>query len=163
MFTCDWPADLFQDSDSTPWTVEEFARRLIAGIQNMRCSLAADDQTKDQPILFIASCLEGIILMKAIVMADNPQSDYIPLRKATRGIGFLATPFRGTSFQDIAAWAESMLKTWASLRNQSVTQLLDNLKWLTFYFEELVRRFTQLCQDKVHPCEDIQHEIIRVI
>ncbi|KAH7124211.1 armadillo-type protein [Dactylonectria macrodidyma] len=153
IFTCDWPADLFQDSDSTPWTVEEFARRLLAGIQNMIRPLASDGHGKDRPILFIASCLGGIILVKALVMADNLQGDYTSLRKATRGIVFLATPFRGTAFQDIAAWAEPRLKAWASLRNRSVTQLLDSANGSTFALEELVRRFTQLCQDKDHPCE----------
>jgi hypothetical protein len=110
IFTCNWPADLFQDSDSTPWTVDEFALRILAGIQNIRRPLATDRQAKDRPILFIASCLGGIILMKALVMADDPHSNYLSLRKATRGIIFLATPFRGTAFQDIAAWAELMLK-----------------------------------------------------
>ncbi|KAM0424167.1 hypothetical protein ACHAPT_010536 [Fusarium lateritium] len=153
IFTCDWPADLFQDLDSTPWTVEEFARRLLAGIQSMRQALAADGQAKDRPILFIASCLGGIILMKALVMADNPQGDYISIRKATCGIVFLATPFRGTAFQDVAAWAEPMLKAWASLRRRSVTQLLSSVKGSTFDLEELVRTFTRLCQDKYHPCQ----------
>ncbi|EHK24087.1 uncharacterized protein TRIVIDRAFT_148995 [Trichoderma virens Gv29-8] len=106
IFTCDWPADLFQDADSIPWTVKEFARRLLAGIQNMRLNLATDDQDRERPIIFIASCLGGIMLMEALTMADNPQSDYIFIRKATRDIIFLATPFRGTAFQDIATWVD---------------------------------------------------------
>ncbi|PTB62032.1 hypothetical protein BBK36DRAFT_1130052 [Trichoderma citrinoviride] len=153
IFTCDWPADLLQDSDSVPWTVGEFARRLLAGILDMRFSLAADAKGRDRPILFIASCLGGIILMKALVMADRPESDYYAIRKATRGIVFLATPFRGTSFQDIAAWVEPMLKTWASLRNRSVAQLLDSVKGSTYELEQLVRTFTRLCQDTDHPCK----------
>ena len=152
IFTCDWPADLFQDSDSTPWTVDEFALRLLAGIQNRRRLLGADGQTKDQPILFVASCLGGIVLMKALVIADNPRSDYISLRRATRGIIFLATPFRGTAFRDIAAWAELMLQAWASLRNRSVSQLLDSVKGSTSELRILVRAFTWLYQDKDHPC-----------
>ncbi|KAF7549666.1 hypothetical protein G7Z17_g6223 [Cylindrodendrum hubeiense] len=152
IFTCNWPADLFQDSESTPWTVDEFARRLLAGIQNMRLTSATDNQRKDRPILFITSCLGGIILMKALVIADNSLGNYTSLRKATRGIVFLATPFRGTAFQDIAAWAEPILKAWALLRNRSVTQLLDSVKGSTFDLEELVRTFTRLCQDKDYPC-----------
>ncbi|KPM36166.1 hypothetical protein AK830_g10416 [Neonectria ditissima] len=150
IFTCDWPADLFQDSGSTPWTVEEFARRLLAGIQSMR---HADGQSRDRPILFIASCLGGIILMKALVMADNPQSGYVSIRNATRGIVFLATPFRGTAFQDVAAWTEPFLKAWASLQHRSVTQLLNSVKGSTFDLEELVRAFTRLSQDKDRPCQ----------
>lgn len=153
IFTCDWPADLFQESDSIPWTVREFARRLLAGIHNMRIHSTVDGRGRDRPIVFIASCLGGIILMEALTIADNPQSDYISIRKATRGIVFLATPFRGTAFQDIASWAEPVLKTWALLGKYSVTQLLDSVKRSTFYLEELVRTFTRLCQDKNFPCK----------
>ncbi|KAM3444135.1 hypothetical protein MY4824_000024 [Beauveria thailandica] len=39
--------------------------------------------------------------------------------KATRGIIFLATPFRGTSFQDVAAWAEVGLKAKASTQDRN--------------------------------------------
>ncbi|KAK4081220.1 uncharacterized protein Triagg1_2752 [Trichoderma aggressivum f. europaeum] len=133
IFTCDWPADLFPESDSIPWTVREFARRLLAGIYKMRVQSG-----RNRPIVFIASCLGGIILMEALTIADNPQSDYISIRKATRGIVFLATPFRGTAFQDIASWAEPVLKTWALLGKRSVTQLLDSVKKSTFYLEELL-------------------------
>ncbi|PTB49886.1 hypothetical protein M431DRAFT_96663 [Trichoderma harzianum CBS 226.95] len=153
IFTCNWPADLFQESDSIPWTVGEFARRLLAGIHNIRLPLAADGRDRDRPIVFIASCLGGIILMEALIMANNPQSDYISIRKATRGIIFLATPFRGTAFQDIASWADPLLKTWASLGNRSVTQLLESVKGSNFYLEELVRSFTRLCQDTCDPCK----------
>ncbi|KAL6874786.1 hypothetical protein J3F83DRAFT_728672 [Trichoderma novae-zelandiae] len=153
IFTCDWPADLLQGADSVPWTVGEFARRLLAGILDMRLPLATDAKHRDRPIVFIASCLGGIILMKALVMADRPESDYYAIRKATRGIVFLATPFRGTSFQDVAAWVEPMLKTWASLRNRSVAQLLDSVKGSTYDLEQLVRGFTRLCQGTDHPCK----------
>lgn len=153
IFTCDWPADLFQESDSIPWTVREFARRLLAGIHNMRFHSTPDGQGRDRPIVFIASCLGGIILMEALTIADNPQSDYVSIRKATRGIVFLATPFRGTAFQDIASWAEPVLKTWALLGKRSVTQLLDSVKKSTFYLEELVRTFTRVCQDRDSPCK----------
>ncbi|KAM6481749.1 armadillo-type protein [Trichoderma sp. SZMC 28011] len=153
IFTCNWPADLFQDSNSIPWTVGEFARRLLAGIHTIRLPLAKDGRDRDRPIVFIASCLGGIILMEALIMANNPQSDYISIRKATRGIIFLATPFRGTAFKDIASWADPLLKTWASLGNRSVTQLLESVKGSNFFLEELVRSFTRLCQDTSDPCK----------
>ncbi|KAL7817904.1 armadillo-type protein [Trichoderma aethiopicum] len=151
IFTCDWPADLIQDSSSVPWTVGEFARRLLAGILDMRLASAADAKSRGRPIIFIASCLGGIILVKALVMADRPESDYHAIRKATRGVVFLATPFRGTSFQDIAVWVEPMLKTWASLRNRSVAQLLDSVKGSTYDLEQLVRTFTRVCQNVDYP------------
>lgn len=88
IFYCDWPADLYEQPDLVQTTVDVFALLLLAGIK--RRLLATDDR----PILFIASCLGGVILMKALVDAGIGD-DYISIRRATRGIIFLATPFRG--------------------------------------------------------------------
>ncbi|OQD68814.1 hypothetical protein PENDEC_c030G02246 [Penicillium decumbens] len=144
IFTCDWPADIFETSNLVQKRFEELARLLRDGIR--RRPLAANDHVRreDRPILFIASCLGGIILMKALVM---PNDDYLPLRKATRGVVFLSTPFRGTSFQDVAKWAEPGLTACAWFRRKKVTKLLDSVKRSTFDLEELVRSFTQLCRD----------------
>jgi hypothetical protein len=120
IFTCDWPADLLQDSKSIPKTMKEFARLLLAGIQNMRIKYMNQRRaTENRPILFIASCLGGIILMEALIIADHDQSNYISLRRATGAIVFLATPFRGTAFQDVANWAVPFLKARASLQHES--------------------------------------------
>ncbi|GAB1213550.1 hypothetical protein ATERTT37_002700 [Aspergillus terreus] len=146
IFTCDWPADLFEPSGLSQKTQEEFARRLLDGIKR-RPSATNKRAGEDQPILFIASCLGGIILMKALDMANN---EYSCIRTATRAIVFLATPFRGTSFQDVANWAEPGLRTWALIRGQRVTKLLDSVKE-SFYLGELVTRFTQLRQEQAHP------------
>ncbi|KAK3944508.1 hypothetical protein QBC46DRAFT_337545 [Diplogelasinospora grovesii] len=141
IFTCDWPSDLFEKPDLIRKTLEEFARLLLAGIKGRPCVANDHARKEDRPILFIASCLGGIILMKALAMADD---EYLPLRTATRGIVFLSTPFRGTSFRDVANWAEPGLKAWASIRDKKVTKLLDSVKGSTFDLEELVRSFTQL-------------------
>jgi len=149
IFTCDWPADLLPQSDLVQKTVEEYALLLLDGIQ--RRPLATNDRARreERPILFVASCLGGIILAKALVDAGE---EHLSLRRATRGIVFLATPFRGTSFQDVAAWAEPGLKAWASIRGKEVSKLLYSVKGPTFDLEALVRSFTLLCQDKEHPC-----------
>ncbi|KAF7511003.1 hypothetical protein GJ744_005549 [Endocarpon pusillum] len=150
IFTCDWPADLFQRSDLEQKTVEEFALLLLAGIKRRPPAVNDHTRRKDRPILFIASCLGGIILVKALVVAGTGD-EYLSLRRATRGIVFLATPFRGTAFQDVANWAEPFLKGWASFQGQAVTKLLDSLKEPTFDLQELVRGFTQMCQSQ--PCQ----------
>ena len=153
IFTCDWPANLLQESTSIRKTMKEFARLLLAGIQNMRIKyMKQPGATENRPILFIASCLGGIILMEALVIADHDQSDYISLRRATGGIVFLATPFRGTAFQDVANWAVPVLKARASLQHQVVTTLLDSVKGPTADLTERVGGFTRMCQDRHHPC-----------
>lgn len=151
IFTCDWPADLFEQPDLIQKTAKVFARLLLAGIKRRPLPKARHRRKKDRPIVFIASCLGGIILMKALLIADHPPSEYTAIRRSTRGIIFLATPFRGTSFQDVANWAEPGLRAWALIRGQKVSNLLDSVKGSTFHLEELVRRFTQLCQDKDYP------------
>ncbi|KAL7797071.1 armadillo-type protein [Trichoderma afarasin] len=153
IFTCDWPADLFEQPDLIQKTAKVFARLLLAGIKRRPLPRARHKKKKDRPIIFIASCLGGIILIKALLIADHPPSEYTAIRQSTRGIVFLATPFRGTSFQDVANWAEPGLRTWALIRGQKVSNLLDSVKGSTFHLEELVRSFTQLCQDKDYPCQ----------
>ncbi|KAG2414059.1 hypothetical protein HFD88_003250 [Aspergillus terreus] len=144
IFTCDWPADLFEEPDFVQKEFEEFARLLLTGIKSR--SVATDagfGKAEERPIVFIASCLGGVILMKALVMASH---EYQCVRQATRGIVFLATPFRGTSFQDVARWAEPGLNAWASLRGKKISNLLELVK-SSFNLGELVRSFTALCQE----------------
>ncbi|KAH6650540.1 hypothetical protein F5144DRAFT_617386 [Chaetomium tenue] len=146
IFTCDWPADLLQPSNLAQKRIEEYALLLLEAIYRELC---ITDTATPRPVFFIASCLGGIVLAKALVDAGEK---YLALRRATCGIVFLATPFRGTSFRDVAALAEPGLKVWASLRGRQASELLDELKGSTFDLETLVREFTQLCQDKNHPC-----------
>ncbi|KAK4656327.1 hypothetical protein QC762_0059250 [Podospora pseudocomata] len=122
IFTCDWPADLLQPSDLVQKTDDEIALLLFEGIK--RDLLRTHDKKKvDRPILFIASCLGGIILAKALVGADYKSSSYYSLRTATRGIIFLATPFGGTSFEDVAIWADPGLTVWALIRRRELVDM----------------------------------------
>ncbi|KAK4107017.1 hypothetical protein N656DRAFT_772883 [Canariomyces notabilis] len=141
IFTCDWPADLFEQPGFVQKMIDEFARLLLAGIKG-RPPATNDQPGRDRPIVFVASCLGGIILAKALVMASR---EYESVKQATRGIVFLATPFRGTSFQHVATWAEPGLRLWASIRDKNVSNLLELVK-STFDLGELVRSFTALCQ-----------------
>ncbi|KAK8058997.1 nacht nucleoside triphosphatase [Apiospora phragmitis] len=141
IFMCDWPSSLFENPNYSQKELVEFARLLLDGVDGRPQAAADRDKDKERPILFIASCLGGILLMKALLIADN---EYIPVRRATRGIIFLATPFRGTSFKDVANWAELGLRTWAVIRDSKVSKLLQEVK-STQTLTELVRSFTKLC------------------
>jgi hypothetical protein len=139
IFTCDWPADLLQKS--IPTTLEESAQDLLVSI---RRHLKAHTPTKNRPILFIASCLGGIILLKALEIdnsSGHDESGDPSLSEATRGIVFLATPFGGTAFKDMPYL---MLKTWALLQDRTVTALIDYAKGPTSVLDELVNKFIQL-------------------
>ncbi|KAK1773340.1 nacht nucleoside triphosphatase [Copromyces sp. CBS 386.78] len=144
IFTLDWPADLLQPSDLVPKHDGEIVTLLIDGINR---ELLAKNKTRDRPILFIASCLGGIILMRALTTAADHEctTSCYCLRKATRGIIFLATPFRGTSFQEVAHWADPGLTAWALIRDRKVNKLLGSVKGSTSDLETLVSEFTHLC------------------
>ncbi|KAI0869823.1 ARM repeat-containing protein [Hypoxylon argillaceum] len=139
IFTCDWPASLFKDKLTIQMTIRELARSLLLAIQSRPGASPA------RPILFIASCLGGIILIQAMALSAEPGSEYNSLWGATRGIVFLATPFRGTDFQHIASKAVRFLKTYASLTDRVVTNLLGSLKESTLYLQDLVSSFTVIC------------------
>ncbi|KAM3525685.1 hypothetical protein NHJ13051_003858 [Beauveria bassiana] len=143
IFTCDWPADMFQKS--IPSTLEESAQFLLHSItlhleQNRKAG-------EDRPLFFIASCLGGIILIKALEI-DRHNGDDIglcSLTAATRGIVFLATPFQGTAFEDMP---DLTVKVWAAFKDQTATALIEYTKQPTPDLDELVRRFIRLQQEK---------------
>lgn len=155
IFTCDWPASLFNESDSIEMTITELARALLSGIQSMRVRHSADE---NRPILFIASCLGGIILVQSLVLAAQPRSEYTYLWRATGGIVFLATPFRGTAFHDIAELTISFLNCYARVKAKVVTKLFDSVKASTPFLQDLVGSFTEICRNRDqdnprnHPC-----------
>ncbi|KAI0868210.1 hypothetical protein GGS24DRAFT_494731 [Hypoxylon argillaceum] len=111
IFTCDWPADPLETSDIVQATNQVHARGFLDGLRR-HFSHANDTAQTSRPLLFIASCLGGIILMQALVEADNVKSDY----------------------------------------RQRVNWLFDNVKSLSTYLNDLVKKFTLLCQDKAFPC-----------
>jgi hypothetical protein len=147
IYTCDWPASLFNSADSIQSTIEELARSLLLGVQ------ARQNTTKTRPAVFIASCLGGIVLAKALVLAAAPRSEYSPLWRDTVGIIFLATPFRGTAFQRIARHSIFFLKSFAMLSGRRVTSLIDSVGESTPFLEELVASFTSTCLQRGDSCQ----------
>ena len=147
VFTCDWPANLFKCSDTIETTTKELARSLLLAIE------ARQHGSEDRPIIFIASCLGGIVLAQALVLAASSRSEYVNLWKATTGIVFLATPFRGTAFKQIARQSVFFLKGFAMLSGRRVTTLLDSVGHSTAFLEELVGDFTSICLQRGDTCQ----------
>ncbi|KAG4269290.1 hypothetical protein FPRO04_12067 [Fusarium proliferatum] len=135
IYTCNWPAAMFETNDSVPFGIEELATSLLHGLLGLTSN-------RDRKLFFIASCLGGVILMQTLVMAKD---NYAAVQEATRGIIFLATPFRGTSFEDIAVWAQPGLSALASIQNQRLTGLLDWVKSPESKLVHLVCEFSRLC------------------
>ncbi|KAI1169450.1 ARM repeat-containing protein [Nemania sp. FL0916] len=152
IFTCDWPADMIKEKDTIQMTIIELARRLLRSLQDQLITKKKRDHPS-HPILFIASCLGGIILAQAMIVAES-EIEFNSLWKATGGIVFLATPFRETSFRGIASVVVWFLIIQARFTNTAVTNLLDSVKEPGF-LQELVGKFTQICQQRFQyqPCQ----------
>jgi hypothetical protein len=151
IFTCDWPAELFQPGDSVQSTIDEVALCLLDGIN--RRPLSKHSVKDDRPLLFIASCLGGLVLIKALVSADNERSEYHHIRRATQGVIFLATPFSGTSFQRVASWAEPGLRAWASVRGKEVNTFIKMAKEPDVDLDRTVAQFTEICISRKSPVQ----------
>lgn len=148
IFTCDWPAGLFDSADTVQSTIKELARKLLLAIQ----SRPGADETR--PILFIASCLGGgIVLVQALCIAAQPGNEYASLWRATGAVVFLATPFRGTAFNDVARLAVGFAKLYARVVDKQVTQLLDSVGDSTSFLQELVASFTLAYFQQGHACQ----------
>ncbi|CAI7667678.1 unnamed protein product [Penicillium bialowiezense] len=109
---------MLESSKMAEMRIEQIAAELSNGLN--RRSPNNDDNDK-RPVLFIASCLGGLILMKALT--EPKKHDPIPF--ATRGVIFLATPFHGTAFENIAYWAKPGMTVRAWLHGKRVTTLAE--------------------------------------
>ncbi|TRX90306.1 hypothetical protein FHL15_008851 [Xylaria flabelliformis] len=145
IFTCDWPSDLFERSGYRQKTFDEFASVLFTKLAEHH------SKDKERPILFIASCFGGILLLKALV--DHTPTSH-SLRNAVRGIVFLATPFSGTSFRDVAEWAVPGLRAWAFIRAEKLSNLLYETE-LHRELAQLRSNFTAFCYNSDLPREHL--------
>ncbi|KHO11208.1 nacht nucleoside triphosphatase [Metarhizium robertsii ARSEF 23] len=135
IFVCNWEAEMFQKS--TPTNLEESAQSFL---RIMRQHLEQGERgAAANPVLFIASCFGGIILIKALEIDDTCREK--TLIKATRGIVFLATPFKGTSFKDVP---DAALKAVALFRDQALTNLIDYVNEPKSNANELLKRFIDI-------------------
>ncbi|KAI0410762.1 armadillo-type protein, partial [Xylaria grammica] len=151
IFTYDWPTDIFKSHRTIEQTTKELARRLLFAVRSRD---AQTRSSKTRYILFIASCLGGLILVEALTTAA--QSTDIELKriwKTTGGIIFLGTPFRGTSYKDIAQGVHPLLERGTALTATVVTELLAQVQASTLPLQDLVSDFTAICIHRRPPCQ----------
>ena len=117
IFTIDWPAEMFEGRLMTPRSPLEVAGLLVAGIKQR---LKPGEFDRDRPVYFIASCLGGIMLIKALLIDEGKQ-----ILQYTRGFTFLATPFSGTALVERDRIARRALSLQASKKRRNVTQLYN--------------------------------------
>ncbi|KAJ2988055.1 hypothetical protein NUW58_g4179 [Xylaria curta] len=137
IFTYDWPAQMFKSNCTIERTPKELARLLLQDV-------ASRDAPKRQ-IVFIASCLGGLILIEALAAAaQSGKPHFKQVRNTTGGIIFLTTPFQRTSFKDIARAADPFLRARATLTATVITELLNNVEESTSHLQDLVSKFTEV-------------------
>ncbi|KAI0413532.1 ARM repeat-containing protein [Xylaria grammica] len=149
IFTCDWPAPLLESPHFVQKTIDEFARVLLIGIlgrnsEKYRNSQQGRTHENNRPIVFIASCLGGLILIRALAIAEK---EYPSIANATWGIIFLATPFKGTSYTDIPKAAEKALEIQASINGRLLSKLLELTK-RDIKLEKMESDFASFCSSR---------------
>lgn len=151
IFTYDWPAEMFKSNSTIELTTKSLARRLLHDVLNRD---SPNPSSEERPILFIASCLGGLILIEALATAaTSDENNYKRVWNATGGIIFLATPFRGTSFERIVSGVNPFLRARATLTATVVTELLNNVRESTSYLQDLVSNFTAIYHKRGRHCQ----------
>lgn len=151
IWTCDWQADLLLSTGQGPKSFEELARDLKAALESHARRSSATTGSPPRPILFIASCFGGLLLLKALVLSRNDRGS--TLLRALSGIIFLATPFQGTSFGRVAKWVSPLLQSWGAMRNREWTGLIKLVEDAKPGIDDLVRDFTSLWTTRLSTCQ----------
>ncbi|CAG7942370.1 unnamed protein product [Penicillium salamii] len=136
IFTCDWLTKKFESPDTAKLRIEEIAQSLVVAI-NAR----PQGDNRNRPILFVASCFGGIILMRALSYAVHQD----PILSCTRGVIFLATPFDGTAFGKIAYWARPALSFQAWLKGFKLSPRFDYVEEGRWKLHDLTEQFHHRC------------------
>ncbi|GAB1317484.1 AB hydrolase-1 domain-containing protein (Fragment) [Madurella fahalii] len=95
IFTYDWNTNYFKDAPV----------QTLLGYTDTLLSLVAEGLgSQTRPIIFVASCFGGLILVEAINRAAQEGSAYRHILLSTVGVVFLATPFYGSDAAKQARW-----------------------------------------------------------
>lgn len=102
--------------------IRNFATDLLNRIRVVRSS----HEAKNRPLVFITHSLGGIVVKKALILANEAQEFYGNILQSTRGIIFMGTPHRGS---DLVPWTLllSNLINIASLGQGIRKELLRNI------------------------------------
>ncbi|KAL2868909.1 uncharacterized protein BJX67DRAFT_379844 [Aspergillus lucknowensis] len=134
-----WTANFYNKSIEAP--LHDHARHFLKEIKK-------ELGPEPRPIIFVASCFGGLLLAKTLVEANEAKQDpgmdegpYEYILRATVGILFLGTPFRGSSAASIAQWQVSMGRV---LGRESSKGLVKSLNEHDEQLDEIRMKFTQL-------------------
>ncbi|VTT63488.1 unnamed protein product [Fusarium fujikuroi] len=155
IFTYDWNANYFQDAP---------VQTLLSHADTLLAHIAETRDVKSRPIIFIASCFGGLVLIEAINRAGQEGSPYRHVLLSTVGIVFLATPFNGADASREARW---QVVVGGIMGEDTSTELIKDLERKHDLVYRRVQKFTEIANAdaiRLHLCcffETKKTEILR--
>ncbi|EXA53652.1 hypothetical protein FOVG_01387 [Fusarium oxysporum f. sp. pisi HDV247] len=132
IFTYDWNANYFQDAP---------VQTLLSHADTLLAHIAETRDVKSRPIIFIASCFGGLVLIEAINRAGQEGSPYRHVLLSTVGIVFLATPFNGADASREARW---QVVVGGIMGEDTSTELIKDLEQKHVLVHRRVQKFTEI-------------------
>ncbi|KAF8221360.1 hypothetical protein L208DRAFT_1328490 [Tricholoma matsutake] len=112
-------------------------------------------QTQQQPIIFVAHSLGGIVLKNALIHADrNEYAPYKAVEHSTYGIIFLGTPHQGSAAVDMAALILQILSIGFDTSNSILSDLALHGKALQQQqdqYNQISLRYATKCYYEMYP------------
>ncbi|GAW20848.1 hypothetical protein ANO14919_103600 [Xylariales sp. No.14919] len=144
IFTYDWNASY--DENSSHATLLGMANGLLERLRIQR----SKDEIK-RPIVFVASCFGGLLLIKALHRAQEAP-DYQDIFEFTVGAVFLGTPFQGSdqSFYNAAQVRINVALSAGGEVSKQMVEYLNNSDGERRELDELVQRFRELHRQKAY-------------
>ncbi|KAK0745442.1 P-loop containing nucleoside triphosphate hydrolase protein [Schizothecium vesticola] len=134
IFTYNWRAEF--SKDAVELTLRDHAEAFLLDFRALR---EAKREPLRRPVVFIASCFGGLVVIKALTIAASAAGkEYSFLRYATVGVAFLGTPFKGTPAERLAQW---LVAYEGFMGEQASTTLIKDLKKSTGVLNDLVSQF----------------------
>lgn len=135
IYTFSWNARYYADASVA--RIENVAEVLLSVLQSQRDK--GDEHSR--PLIFVASCFGGLIVTKALEIANIHNSQYRKLLVANSGVVFLGSPLQGTKAGKAAQW-RAML---GGILNKEPSQtLLQDLDGSTRALRETSEKFVAM-------------------
>ncbi|SPO07348.1 uncharacterized protein DNG_10042 [Cephalotrichum gorgonifer] len=116
--------------------IENFALDLLNRLRMMRTS----EKEEDRPLIFVAHSLGGIVVKKALILANEAAVYYGRILNSTTGVIFMGTPHQGSELVPWAILASNIVN--AAFSGQVLrTDLIETLKTGSGILAEISRAF----------------------
>ncbi|KAM0799817.1 hypothetical protein BDR22DRAFT_854308 [Usnea florida] len=135
IYTFSWNASYSKDAPVI--RIVNVAEIFLSNLRSQR----DEEDSHSRPLVFIGSCFGGLIITKALEIANTHDSIYRKLLLATSGVVFLGSPLQGARAAKAAEWHVMI----AGILNRHPSQtLLQDLDGSTRALRETTHRFVKM-------------------